>query len=233
MKKLLLSTLVLFSLVTMASAQTSDYFEGFEGWDGTTSDWLPEGWTEQHSSEKMVSLSDGVFTWHVGRQRHYMPYPPEGQNYAVIYYAYEYDENGDTYDIPQDEWLFSPTYKVSETTKLSLSIGYSPMYLFDLNNENVNWGKNEFINRKPSTVLKIYLRSNGGEWKMLHDLYDEWDEKSLSELFNNYFDADFYNYEFDLSEYAGTDVQVAFQFVGMYGNTMAIDEFKITAASLK
>lgn len=232
MKKLLLSTMMLFALATISTAQTSDYFEGFEGWDFTTPDWLPEGWTEQHSSEKMATLSEGAFTWHVGKEKNNLPLPPEGKCYAVIFYAYEYNENGKPVDIPQDEWMFSPTYSVSNGTKLSFTVGYSPLYLFDLNNENINWGKMEFKNRKPSTVLKVYLRSDGGEWTLIKDLYEEWSETSLEVMFNNYFDVAFFDYEFDLSEYAGTDVQVAFQFVGMYGNTMEIDKFQVTAATL-
>ncbi|MBQ2371253.1 MAG: hypothetical protein II294_05325, partial [Muribaculaceae bacterium] len=75
-------------------------------------------------------------------------------------------------------------------------------------------------------------RSNGGEWVMLKDLYEEWAETSLNDLFNNYSNVEFRQLSFDLAEYAGTDVQVAFQFVGMYGNTMEIDAFQITDATV-
>jgi hypothetical protein len=195
-------------------------------------DWLPEGWTEENSNEDIFLLNNGAFTWHVGTQSGYLPNAPEGYNYALIYYAYDYDDTGKKFDLPQDEWMISPSYKVTENSTLSFFVGYSPLYLFDLNNENINWGKMEFIDRKPSTTLKIYIRSNGGEWVMLKDLYEEWAETSLNDLFNNYSNVEFRQLSFDLAEYAGTDVQVAFQFVGMYGNTMEIDAFQITDATV-
>ena len=177
-------------------------------------------------------LNNGAFTWHVGTQSGYLPNAPEGYNYALIYYAYDYDKDGNKFDLPQDEWMISPSYTVGANSTLSFFVGYSPLYLFDLNNENINWGKMEFIDRKPSTTLKIYIRSNGGEWVMLKDLYEEWAETSLNDLFNNYSNVEFRQLSFDLAEYAGTDVQVAFQFVGMYGNTMEIDAFQITDATV-
>ena len=226
MRKFLLSALALLSSASMVAQDK--VFEGFEDWDYVKADWLPEGWTEENSSEEIFQLNDGAFTWHVGTQSGYLPYAPEGYNYAMIYYAYDYDENGNKVDLPQDEWMISPSYKVTENSTLSFFVGYSPLYLFDLNNENINWGKMEFKDRKPSTTLKIYIRSNGGEWVMLKDLYDEWAETSLNDLFNSYSSVEFRKLTFDLTEYAGTDVEVAFQFVGMYGNTMEIDAFQIT-----
>jgi hypothetical protein len=230
MKKLLLSALALLSSASMVAQDK--VFEGFEGWDYVMADWLPEGWTEENSNEDIFLLNNGAFTWHVGTQSGYLPNAPEGYNYALIYYAYDYDDTGKKFDLPQDEWMISPSYKVTENSTLSFFVGYSPLYLFDLNNENINWGKMEFIDRKPSTTLKIYIRSNGGEWVMLKDLYEEWAETSLNDLFNNYSNVEFRQLSFDLAEYAGTDVQVAFQFVGMYGNTMEIDAFQITDATV-
>jgi hypothetical protein len=230
MKKLLLSALALLSSASMVAQDK--VFEGFEGWDYVMADWLPEGWTEENSNEDIFLLNNGAFTWHVGTQSGYLPNAPEGYNYALIYYAYDYDDTGKKFDLPQDEWMISPSYTVGANSTLSLFVGYSPLYLFDLNNENINWGKMEFIDRKPSTTLKIYIRSNGGEWVMLKDLYEEWAETSLNDLFNNYSNVEFRQLSFDLAEYAGTDVQVAFQFVGMYGNTMEIDAFQITDATV-
>lgn len=227
MKKLLLSALAL-SISVASFAETEDYFEGFEGWDSVKVDWLPDGWTEEYSSEEIFTLSDGAFTWHAGTQTGTIPYAPEGSAYALIYYAYTHDENGNKIDLPQDEWMISPALKVSKNSELSFYVGYSPFFLFDLNNENVDWGENDFINRKPSTTLKIHVRSNGGEWVLLKDLYDEWSDTSFSELFNNHFSSSFRKYSFDLSEYKDTEVEIAFQFVGMYGNTMEVDAISIS-----
>ena len=195
MKKLLLSALALLSSASMVAQDK--VFEGFEGWDYVMADWLPEGWTEENSNEDIFLLNNGAFTWHVGTQSGYLPNAPEGYNYALIYYAYDYDDTGKKFDLPQDEWMISPSYTVGANSTLSFFVGYSPLYLFDLNNENINWGKMEFIDRKPSTTLKIYIRSNGGEWVMLKDLYEEWAETSLNDLFNNYSSVEFRQYRSD------------------------------------
>lgn len=230
MKKLLLSALALLSSASMVAQDK--VFEGFEGWDYVMADWLPEGWTEENSNEDIFLLNNGAFTWHVGTQSGYLPNAPEGYNYALIYYAYDYDDTGKKFDLPQDEWMISPSYKVTENSTLSFYVGYSPLFLFNADNSNLDWGKNDFKDRSPSTTLRIYVRSNGGEWVMLKDLYDEWAETPFDELFNNYFNVEFRQLSFDLAEYVGTDVQVAFQFVGMYGNTMEIDAFQITDATV-
>ena len=231
MRRFLLSVFALLSSAVGAVAQ-SDNFEGFEGWDKSTVDWLPQGWSEQNSSEEIAQLNDGAFTWHVGKQEGTLPYAPEGSCYAVIWYAYKNDENNKKVDLPQDEWMISPSYIVNDGSSLSFAVGYSPLFLFDLNNANVDWGKNDFKNRKPSTTLKIHIRSNGGEWTLLKDIYDDWAETPFATLFNNHFGTDFFRYTFDLSQYAGTEVQIAFQFVGMYGHSLEIDEFNITEATL-
>ena len=230
MKKLLLSALALLSSASMVAQDK--VFEGFEGWDYVMADWLPEGWTEENSNEDIFLLNNGAFTWHVGTQSGYLPNAPEGYNYALIYYAYDYNDKGEKFDLPQDEWMISPSYKVTENSTLSFFVGYSPLFLFNTDNSNLDWGKNDFKDRSPSTTLRIYIRSNGGEWVMLKDLHDEWAETPFDELFNNYFNVEFRQLSFDLAEYVGTDVQVAFQFVGMYGNTMEIDAFQITDATV-
>lgn len=231
MKHFLLSVFTLLSF-TVASVAQSDNFEGFEGWDMSTINWLPEGWSTKNSSEEIAQLNDGAFIWHVGKQEGTIPSAPEGSCYAMIWYAYKYDENNKKIDLPQDEWMISPSYIVSNGSTLSFSVGYSPLFLFDLNNANVDWGKNDFKNRKPSTTLKIHIRSNGGEWTLLKDIYDDWVETPFKTLFENHFNTSFFRYTFDLSQYEGTEVQIAFQFVGIYGNTMEVDEFNVTEATL-
>ena len=85
------------------------YFESFEAWDGQTVDWLPDGWSEIISDESYVSSNDGVFTWHVGKEKNNKPFPVDGQYYANIYYAYKLSEEDKSIDLPQDEWLITPT----------------------------------------------------------------------------------------------------------------------------
>ena len=125
MKHFLLSVFTLLSF-TVASVAQSDNFEGFEGWDMSTINWLPQGWSKQNSSEEIAQLNDGAFTWHVGKQEGTLPYAPEGSCYAVIWYAYKNDENNKKVDLPQDEWMISPSYIVNDGSSLSFAVGYSP-----------------------------------------------------------------------------------------------------------
>lgn len=226
MNKILLSVIAL-SLSMMVSAETNEYFEGFEGWNSSLTDWLPEGWTEECSSEEIFLLNEGVFTWHVGGQSGFIPYPPEGSAYAKIYYANKKDENGKNVDLPQDEWMISPVINITENSKLSFYLGFSPLYLFDLNNENIDWSKMDFINKKPSTTLKVHARCVGGEWMEIFDIYKEWEDVPFSDLFNSYSSSSCVNYEIDFPDEIIGEIQIAYQFVGMYGNTMEVDAIRI------
>ena len=199
--------------------------ENFESWDGTTTDWLPEGWTEINTNEEQAQMEDGIFTWHVESRRPNTSIPdtPDGKAFAIVYYAYGYDENNKKVDLAQDEWLVSPTFRATETDTLSFLLGYSPLYLFDLNNENINWSDWTFKTKKPSTTLKVMAREVGGEWTELHDLYNEWQESELKELFDNYSSSTYHRLELPLASLSGKEIQVAFRFVGKFGNTMELD----------
>lgn len=231
MKKKLITIACLLATTALANAETHYALnEGFEEWDSMTSDWVPAGWTEQISDEKLYDLEEGRFTWHVGTDTGTLPSPPQGSAYAMIYYAYETDADGKKHDLPQDEWLITPTINVQSDATLSFKLGYSPLFLFDLNNENVDWGSTSFVNKKPSTNLQIYIRQeNDNDWTELMNLYEEWEDYTLSDLFNNYFDNTFRSYELPIDDkFANSNIQIAFRYVGMYGNTMELDDVKVT-----
>lgn len=202
--------------------------ESFEGWDGETPDWLPDGWTEQTSDASLAQLEKGRFTWHTCNPRSVAP--TEGAYSAVIYYAQVPDPNDSTgkkkLDLPQDEWLISPVFTPQEGENLLFDLAYSPLFLFNLNNEYVDFDSFEFIEQKPSTTLQIMARLEGGEWEMLHDIYNEWKDYSLSELYSKYMETVFRSYDLPLERFTGKPMQVAFRFVGQYGNTMYLDAVK-------
>ena len=209
------------------------FYEDFESWDGETSAWLPEGWTKQVTNAEQEAMEDGRFTWHVDTKhpQQTIPNAIEGSKFAIVYYANTTDENGKKVDLAQDEWLISPAVRLGEDARLDFYLGYSPLFLFDLNNENVNWGAMDFVNRKPSTTLKVMLRADGGEWQEIYDVYNEWAEESFSTLFNSCFDSNYHPVALSLADYAGKEVQVAFRFVGKFGNTMEIDAVRISGKS--
>lgn len=229
MKKfLLLTSAAIVAVMPLSAEKRTQLNEGFEAWDSVASDWLPDGWSEENSDTDLAKLNDGVFTWHVGTQNGFLPYPTEGSAYAVIYYAYTTDDSGNKTDLPQDEWLLTPWTSVSKNAELTFDLGYAPLFLFDLNTGNIDWSKNDFINKKSSTTMQILIREEGGEWEELLDIYDEWEEVPFSELFEKHSGSTFFSYKIDLAEYEEKNVQVAFRFVGMYGNTMELDAVKIT-----
>ena len=206
------------------------FYEDFESWDGETSAWLPEGWTKQVTNAEQEAMEDGRFTWHVDTKhpQQTIPNAIEGSKFAIVYYANTTDENGKKVDLAQDEWLISPVVRLGEDARLDFYLGYSPLFLFDLNNENINWGAMDFVNRKPSTTLKVMVSADGGEWQEVYDVYDEWSGETFSTLFNSCFDSSYHPVEIPLSDFAGKEVQVAFRFVGKFGNTMEIDAVRIS-----
>ena len=213
------------ALGTLQTQAQQKLYQDFESWDGTTDDWLPEGWTEVNTNEEQAQMENGIFTWHVESRRPNTSIPdtPDGKAFAIVYYAYGYDENNKKVDLAQDEWLISPAFRAEANDTLSFLLGYSPLYLFDLNNENINWSDWTFKNKKSSTTLKVMVREVGGEWTELHDLFNEWKDSELKELFDNYSSSTYHLLQLPLGSLADKDIQVAFRFVGKFGNTMELD----------
>ena len=48
-----------------ADAEGALLNEGFEGWDGTTKNWIPATWSEINSEGEAGSYDGGAFTWFV------------------------------------------------------------------------------------------------------------------------------------------------------------------------
>ena len=205
--------------------------EDFEGWDGTTTDWLPEGWDRKVSTDDYITRDNGMYAWHVGEQINTLPRAVNGSYYAVVFFAKYIDENNKAVDLPQDEWLYTPTFNVKSNEDLFCCyIGYSPLFLFNVANENLDWTKHEFKERKPSINLHVMIREeNGTEWKELMNLYDEWKDTEFDDLFNAFFDNKFRPYELSLAGYKGKRVQIAFRYEGIQGNTMEIDAINVVS----
>lgn len=223
---------VLFTLPALpVAAQQPVLSENFEAWDGVTADWWPEGWSEINTNEEQAAMNDGIFTWHVDSKRtgQTIPDAVEGSKFAIVYYAYGYDENNKRVDLAQDEWLVSPAFAVQAGDSLLFQLGYSPLYLFDLNNENIDWGSWTFTTKKPSTTLQVMVRPEGGEWAKLYDVFDEWADSELRDLFDNYSASTYHQVALPLAGYEDKEVQVAFRFVGKFGNTMELDAICVTS----
>ena len=205
------------------AAEGASLSESFEGWDGMRVNWIPTRWSEQNSDGKAPTLENGKFTWHVGAQEGSLLNPIDGNYYAIIYYAYEKDENNQSVDLPQDEWLISPAMTLRKNEMLSFYLGYNPLYLYDMSNENLDWTNRVFKNRKVAATLTVWVRETGGEWVQLYDVEPQWSDKELGELFDNYSSSGYEKVEISLADYEGKEVQVAFRYAGIRGNSMVID----------
>lgn len=233
-------------LLVMApsAALAQNYKESFEGWDGTTADWLPEGWTEIHTDDVMPTRANGEYTWHVINPDNSktLPKASDGNYYAAIGYAK--DENGK--DIPSDEWLVSPAFKLSQYGgTMNYDAAFAPLFLFRVDNGYIDWNEYDFVNgeRHSAADLQIFvmkLQDDGtwGEyWDLYVSLFADWCTQPLSSLMS----ADFSSTRFHTSQSTvfltdddmhDATVRIAFRYVGQFGNIMGIDNFRMGYATL-
>lgn len=227
---------------SMAQAQT--YMESFEGWDGVTADWLPEGWSEINTDEVMPTRNNGEYTWHVINPENSktLPKASDGKYYAAIGYAK--DENGD--DIYSDEWLISPAFKLSEYGgTMNYDVAFAPLFLFRVGNGYIDWNEYDFVNgeRQPAADLQIFVLklqddgSYGDYWDLYVSLCSDWCTQPLSALMSAAFSST--TFHTSQSTVFLTDdnlknatVRIAFRYVGSEGNIIGIDKFRMGYATL-
>lgn len=237
MKKILLPLLFIL-LGLRGNAQAC--LETFDGWDGTTEDWLPDGWTEEHTDEDIPALAGGQYTWHVidPNSMRSMPAPRSGQYYAAIGFA----KDADGMDLYQDEWLISPAYQLSEYGgTLSFAAAYSPLYLHRVTDEFVDWDNYDFLDRQCSADLQIWVRLYNKEtqdwdlWVNYESCYADWCTQPIYQLLNQWGSIDWHNYANTIflteEEHLGAIVQVAFRYVGQYGYNVGLDDFRMGYAT--
>lgn len=227
---------------SMAQAQT--YMESFEGWDGVTADWLPEGWSEIHTDEIMPTRNNGEYTWHVINPENSktLPKASDGKYYAAIGYAK--DENGD--DIYSDEWLISPAFKLSEYGgTMNYDAAFAPLFLFRVGNGYIDWNESDFVNgeRQPAADLQIFVLklqddgSYGDYWDLYVSLCADWYTQPLSSLMSAAFSSTTFHTSQSTvfltdDDLKNATVRIAFRYVGSEGNIMGIDKFRMGYATL-
>ncbi len=142
--------------------------ESFEGWDGENRNWTPEGWEVDMRGEV-----DRTQSWTPEIPVEGLPAAADGDYYYAITFS----------DKKQDEWLISPRVKVEEGMSLSFYVYYSPMYLFNLDEEYVDWDTFSFIGEKVVTAtLQVWAQAEGEDWVMLHDFADDYTDATLMDL---------------------------------------------------
>lgn len=203
---------------SFAAAALGSLNEDFGSWDGETHNWIPEGWSEINSDDPTVLENINSYTWHVEKGGGFMPQPTSG-NLCGIYYAL----NLDTYmGVPQDEWLITPAITVEEGQQLQVSLSYTPFFMFNTN--LIDWDTYEFTSIECAASVKLMVREAGTEeWTLVEDYFDAWKDYSVLELFDDGLDSGWRKYTYDLEEYAGKDIELAFRYNGCDGENWGID----------
>ncbi len=192
-------------------------YESFELWDGNDLTWLPDGWsTESHTDSELTALEK----WSPSGQNPYLALSFDG-NYAM---AISYASN------PQDEWLISPQITLPGNQNLSFLAYIDPVFLFDTN--YIDWDTGEISQLVVAATLKVMIKADGGEWTEIWDATTPFASvTNIDELYAAT-TGDMVEYNIDLSAYQGKNVQLAFRYVGIDGNTMYIDAIKVGYPSL-
>ncbi|MDE6612175.1 MAG: choice-of-anchor J domain-containing protein, partial [Muribaculaceae bacterium] len=187
-------------------------FESFEGWDGTDTEWTPEGWTVDMRGEV-----ERYYSWTPSAASSFLPPPSDGNYYYGVSLS----------SYPQDEWLISPLTKVEDGMNLTFWAYYSPAYLFSL--DNIDWDSPtyEYIGEQiVAATLQIWVQAEGEEWTMLHDYADDY--KGMSYLELAYLEpVNLEKKTLSLEAFTGKNVKIAFRYVGSDGNTMFIDAVSV------
>ena len=204
---------------------TAPFVEMFEGYDGETIDWIPEGWQDisktdpPHVPPTEKALN---FTWQVeGRG---FDQALEGYYSARVQNSfYSNPENPqELINEPQDEWLITPTVSITENNVLYFYLGYRPGWVF-INVDD--WAFDQINN-----IMEVHISEDGGEtWRMIWDCLDDAYSYSNAELLESLMSITVWwtPFRIDLSEYAGKDIKVAFRYVGNEGESMRIDAVSI------
>lgn len=203
-----------------AFAEGVSLHESFEGWDGETLPWLPEGWTlESKSGRTGVDFT----TWTPSTAiPSYGLYPADGDFMMGV----SYDD-----EVPQDEWLVSPQFVVGEGNELQFYAYLSPFFLFS--QDNIDWDAGDFVGeRQVACTMKVLVREVGGEWVEIWDAVDEWMDASFTELLYGTPSA-LEKHIVSMEAYAGKTVQIAFQYVGTDGDTMFLDATTVGLPALE
>lgn len=186
-------------------------FEDFEAWDGQTPGWVPEGWTvESHSGSTLTANQ----TWGPSANSPLLPPTPDGKYSYGVSFATE----------AQDEWLISPEVTLPENQNLSFLGFIDPVFLFNL--AYVDWETGVFSQYEVAATMKIQLKVDDGEWTEIWDASTPYVGMNINDLFT-LSPQSYEEFNLSLSDYAGKKVRIAFQYVGIDGNTMFIDAIKV------
>ncbi len=182
-------------------------YENFSGWNGSSSSWIPTGWSVDHRGE---GNKNG--TWGPLEPTSYYPALADGKYCFCIGYDGK----------QQDEWLISPEFTPEKNMLLSYYMRLSPLWFYD--SRNINFITKEFEGDKITVyTLQVLIKEGDGEWKLLRDYAEDYSEHTYRELVALSNGSSLEKQTVDISEYVGKNVQVAFRYLGCDGDFMMLD----------
>ncbi|MCQ2288130.1 MAG: immune inhibitor A [Muribaculaceae bacterium] len=203
-----------------ASAEASLY-EGFEGADLSDAKWVPQGW-----SRIDVCTVQNTSNWHADDGKGTFGTKPYAGNYQMsINNPMDFTGN------QPKEWLVSPVFTCKEGHNLSFQLKSCPAWLFDPTYMDFeNW---VFTQLDPVGDVVVYVREEGAEeWTKAWSQVDAtlaMQTMDLTELYDN-MDGKYFQYDVDMSAYAGKKVQIAFYYdCPVMGDNICLDEVAVDA----
>lgn len=204
--------LIRHNSATRISASTSAGLrESFEGWDGETDAWIPEGWSvESHSAE---GLPDNR-KWNVWSPTSTMyPSPTDGKCYLSIFVAGS--------DKAQDETIISPVFSIQEGMQLTFDLYTLAPYYFDWAYYNAD--EMTFSKFEPVGDVCVLIREEGTEeWTTIYSLTEANTGKTAMEMTCST-SGMLEQITVSLAGYEGKNVQIAFRYYGTDCDTVFID----------
>lgn len=203
-----------------ASAEASLY-EGFEDADVSDIKWVPAGWSRIDNCQVQNTSN-----WFADDGSGFFGTKPYAGNYQMsINNPMSFD--GDN----PNEWLISPVFYCKEGHNLSFHLKSCPAWLFDtMNMDFENW---VFTALDPLGDVVVYAREEGVEdWTKIWSQVDAtiaMNTLDLTDLYDN-MDGKYFQYDVDLSAYAGKSIQIAFYYnCPLMGDNISLDEIAVDA----
>lgn len=185
--------------------------ESFEGWDGTTSAWIPEGWTVESNSIEGLSENQKWNVWSPASSQY--PSPTDGKCYLSIFVAGS--------NKPQDETIISPVFTIQEGMQLTFDLYTLTPYYYNWDYYNAE--EMTFSKFEPVGDVCVLIREEGAqEWTQIYSLTEANTGKTALEMTCST-SGMLEQISVSLAGYAGKNVQIAFRYYGTDCDTLFID----------
>ena len=201
------------SSISSTAKSTSDFtfFESFEGWDGKTQGWIPEGWSKNNKTEYL--------TWDVWEESS-ISSPVDGKYLACVDLFYDFEEDVIITD-PRDEMLITPAFTPVEGDHLYFDLNYSALFMF------LDFNSFELVFDDPFFNVQVLVTEENNEnWEVIWDLAKE---KSYSEdNIWNYDSYEWYRKMISLKSYAGKSIKIAYRYSDREGgDNIGLDNIQV------